>query len=83
MGQPSLNHLGANGDLCAYNLYAYCSNNPVENIDKNETSTAVAMLTWWSTTMWWVSAVDGLIPIGDIIYVGGAIYRSFYVFYGR
>ncbi len=29
----SINYLGANGDLQAFNLYAYCSNNPVMNID--------------------------------------------------
>ena len=29
----SISYLGANGDLQAFNLYAYCSNNPVMNID--------------------------------------------------
>ena len=28
-----ISYLGANGDLQAYNLYAYCSNNPVMHID--------------------------------------------------
>ena len=29
----SVNYLGANGDLNSYNLYAYCSNNPVNLVD--------------------------------------------------
>lgn len=29
----ALGYLGANGDLTGYNLYAYCSNNPVNYID--------------------------------------------------
>ena len=28
-------YLGANGDLTSYNLYAYCSNNPINYIDSN------------------------------------------------
>ena len=28
-----LYYLGANGDLNAYNLYAYCDNNPVMRVD--------------------------------------------------
>ncbi len=31
----NINYLGANGDLNAYNLYAYCSNNPVMYVDPN------------------------------------------------
>ena len=34
----SLNYLGANRDLAAYNLFAYCSDNPVNKIDSNGTS---------------------------------------------
>ena len=26
-------HVNANGDLVGYNMYAYCSNNPVMNVD--------------------------------------------------
>ncbi len=33
----SISYLGANGDLQAYNLYAYCSNNPVMYVDPNGT----------------------------------------------
>ena len=29
----ALGYLGANGDLTSYNLYAYCSNNPVNYVD--------------------------------------------------
>ena len=28
-------HVNANGDLIGYNMYAYCSNNPVMNVDPN------------------------------------------------
>ena len=34
----AIGYLGANGDLISYNLYAYCSNNPVMHIDPSGTS---------------------------------------------
>ena len=33
LNSDSVEYLGANGDLISYNLYAYCSNNPVMNTD--------------------------------------------------
>ena len=33
LNADDLGYLGANGDLQAFNLYAYCSNNPVMNAD--------------------------------------------------
>ena len=33
LNADDLGYLGANGDLQAFNLYAYCSNNPVMNVD--------------------------------------------------
>ena len=38
----SLGYLGANGDLNSYNLYAYCSNNPVMYVDPNGESAILA-----------------------------------------
>ena len=35
ISSDGLSYLGANGDLTAYNLYAYCSNNPVNCFDPN------------------------------------------------
>ena len=33
LNADSIGYLGANGDLISYNLYAYCSNNPVMYVD--------------------------------------------------
>ena len=49
-----ISYLGANGDLQAYNLYAYCSNNPVMGYDP--------MGTWD-----WRTFVDVLINVGATI----------------
>ena len=40
----NLNYLGANGDLNSYNLYAYCSNNPVMYVDPVGTAIGAAAL---------------------------------------
>jgi len=32
-----INYLGANGDICAFNLFAYCSDNPVNMVDSTGT----------------------------------------------
>ena len=34
-------YLGANGDLLSFNLYAYCSNNPVMYIDPSKKAAAI------------------------------------------
>ena len=37
----SIEYLGANGDLTSFNLYAYCSNNPVMYIDPSKKAAAI------------------------------------------
>lgn len=37
-------YLGANGDLLSYNLYAYCSNNPVNDSDPSGHSSLLTIL---------------------------------------
>jgi len=51
------------------NLYVYCGNNPIMFFDasgRNYTRTAS-----WAGTMWWLCAVDGPFPVGDIAYGAG------------
>ncbi|MBQ9130893.1 MAG: RHS repeat-associated core domain-containing protein [Clostridia bacterium] len=63
--------VGANGGIMGYNMFAYCSNNPVIYVDPCGTS-ASAVAYGWGTTMWWLTVIDGPLPIGDIIYGVGA-----------
>ena len=57
-------YVNANGDLLGYNMYAYCSNNPVIYVDSSGTRAEV---------LYGISAVlpfiDGPVPIGDILAV--------------
>ncbi|MBQ3112747.1 MAG: RHS repeat-associated core domain-containing protein, partial [Phascolarctobacterium sp.] len=53
--------------VVGHNSYAYCLNNPIRYMDEGGESAAEA-LSWWTTTMWWLTAIDGPIPAGDIIY---------------
>ena len=65
-------YVNVNGDFIGFNMYAYCLNNPVMYTDYTGES-AVSALKLWSSTMWWLVAIDGFLPIGDIIYVAGTI----------
>ena len=51
-------------------MFAYCLNNPVNLIDKTGQD-AATLAAEWGATMWWLYWVDGLLPVGDIIYWGG------------
>lgn len=48
------------------NLFSYSLNNPgvLSDADGKE----AALVQEWAATMWWLSAVDGPLPIGDAIY---------------
>ena len=59
-------------NILGYNMYAYCHNNPVNNVD-DMGEDPDAILKGWATTMWWLTGVDGPLPIGDILYVGGVV----------
>ena len=51
------------------NRYVYCRNNPIKYVDPTGKSYA---LTWGGST-WWLTGVDGPLPVGDAIVVGGVI----------
>ena len=51
------NSLGAN-------TYSYCLNDSINHSDPLGTDAAAV----WSSTMWWLIAIDGALPIGDVIY---------------
>ena len=50
--------------------YLYVSNNPIINIDpQGENNTYYAA--YWTQSAWALCALDGPVPVGDIIYVAG------------
>jgi len=61
----------ATGGFVGYNLFAYCYNNPVNYVDYcGESGTAVAT---WTASAWFLTLLDGPLPIGDIIYGAGIV----------
>ena len=58
-------------NMLGFNLFAYCYNNPINYMDPyGESATAVAT---WTASAWWLTLVDGPIPVGDIIFWGGVV----------
>ena len=60
-----IGYLGANGDLNSYNLYAYCSNNPVMYVDPTGNSLAAVANAFW--TFWGYAVSDGPSIVGDLV----------------
>ena len=58
--------IGANGGIMGYNMFAYCSNNPVMFVDPLGAEFQEALA--WGTSMGWLIIADGPLPIGDIAY---------------
>lgn len=50
------------------NLYVYGMNNPLKYTDPSGEN---ALTAWWGGAMWWLTLVDGPLPIGDAVYVAG------------
>jgi len=66
-------------------MYAYCDGNPVRYCDPSgmaiDAGTAAA---GWATTMWWLTLIDGPLPIGDLAYllgIGAAALTAGYAIY--
>ena len=64
-------YIFAGQGFVGYNMFAYCLNNPVANIDKYGTDATVFQV--WTSTMWWLCGADTVLPIGDIVYVAGVV----------
>ncbi len=60
---------GKSQDPLSLNLYTYCYNSPVKYHDPSGHAGELTLS--WTGGMWWLAAVDGPIPIGDIIYFAG------------
>ena len=50
----------------------YCLNNPVNLFDKKGKD-AGTIAAEWGASMWWLTLVDGSLPIGDRLYYGGLL----------
>jgi RHS repeat-associated protein len=69
-------YLGTLNDPLSQNLYAYVGNNPVLYVDPSGHSAICqggSLTKTWASTMWWLPTADLVLPIGDIIYVGGTV----------
>lgn len=60
-------------NMMQYNLFMYCNGNPVNGVDPSGRYSDTAVITGWIGTMWWLPLIDGPIPAGDIIFVGGVV----------
>ena len=64
-------HLSTGQGFVGTNMFAYCNNSPVFLVDYD--GDEAETVEWWAASMWWLCAVDGPIPVGDIIYGAGLL----------
>ena len=64
-------YVNANGDFIGFNMYAYCSNNPVNLVDNDGKSATAAFQAWLSGG--WAVAVAEPTVFGEIIYGAGLV----------
>ena len=85
----SVEYLGAGGDFIAYNLYAYCSNNPVNRVDHTgrfwseiwefaktavaEIGKAMGVMSPAYAGLGGATALDGPLPFADAIALAAAV----------
>ena len=65
-------YTGEDDDPLSLNLYTYCGNDGVNNVDPSGHD-AAALNRTWTGSMWWLCGVDGAIPVGDVIYGIGVV----------
>ena len=53
------------------NMFAYCNNSPILFVDHDGNDAEA--VGWWASTMWWLCAADGPLPVGEIIYGAGLV----------
>ena len=62
-------YISTGQSVLGFNMYEYCLNNPVNYVDRGGTDAEA--LQWWAGAMWWLPLVDGVIPVGDLVYLAG------------
>ena len=53
------------------NMFAYCNNSPILFVDHDGNDAEA--VGWWASTMWWLCAADGPLPVSEIIYGAGLV----------
>ena len=53
------------------NWYIYCNNNPLKYVD--HTGLVRELTAAWFSSTWWLCGIDGLLPVGNLIYFGTGI----------
>ncbi len=60
-------YTGVADEPLSLHLYTYCENDGINMIDPSGHNA----LAWWASGASWLCAVDGPLPIGDVIYAAG------------